>query len=50
LSDRERARRMGESGQQRVQEFFTERAVVEHQIDVYRKLLRERGLWPDGSS
>ncbi len=47
LSDGELARKMGQAGRERASELFDDRVVLERQIEVYRQLLGERGLWPE---
>jgi len=50
LSDGELARKMGQAGRERARRLFDDRVVLERQIEVYRRLLGERGLWPESQS
>jgi len=44
LDDPAAARAMGQAGRQRVLEQFDIRKVVEHQLEIYRRLLKKKGL------
>ena len=44
MSDKMLAERMGEAGRQRAIEFFDEAQILQKQLGVYRKLIRQKGL------
>jgi len=50
LSESELARKMGQAGRERARRLFDDRVVLERQLSVYRRLLGERGLWPEDQS
>jgi len=44
LNDPERAQRYGIKGRERVVQYFSEKQVLERQMQVYEQLIREKGL------